>query len=148
MTFTESVKKIFVGDKWVKSLFASGVPLGDMFESFREDIDFNVKQLPGEYFLTIETKDTRFHYWVTLTRSFKEWTKKNVFTGCSFEIIQQRQTRQPLEHDEKTYAYKSDFLDSFLVTAQETQILGDHYLDYKSRAEIFGFFGLGGVTDQ
>jgi len=143
MTFKESIKKLYVGEEWVRSLHAFRVPLSDMFESVREDQDFKVKKEPGEYFLSVKAEGINRYYWVRLTPSFAEYMKHNTFTGISgFEVIQQQKTIEPLERMPDSNAYKFVYIDSFLVVAEESQILGSVYLDYKEKTDIFDFFGL------
>jgi len=109
------------------TLYLVGVPLEKLIVSYREiDIIKNKTQRqPDEIFIHFDTFTTESRYfYAKITPDFKEWLENNTFTGCSsMDFIQQR-------NDPET----------FLISCQEDRIIGDAWLDYRTKEEVLKFF--------
>jgi hypothetical protein len=75
----------------------------------------------------------RFYFYANPMDSFKLWLLRNTFTGCSsIQVIQQR------KYDSETKT--TTWLQEFLLCAEENQIIGSLWLDYKPTRTIERFF--------
>lgn len=130
-----------LGNVWINHLHFYQVPLSKLFV---DAVPFD-KKLKGEF--TADKKQFLYdgrvyctirdeHGWtsclVKLTPEFEAWILAHTFGYIHLELVQQSrwnpQTRT------------SRFADTYLITVEESEIIGCRWIDYKPKAEIEAFF--------
>ena len=110
------------------TLYLHGLKLNELIKKFRKiDLSKDNKKKENEIYLSIDTENKIYSFYIEPTEEFKKFLEKHIITEVSgIRIIQQRDNK-----------------DKCLILVSEANILGDVWLDYKPTKEIFEFFGIG-----
>lgn len=131
MSGISKIKEIRFGDKHFNNLYFHEVPLNKLFA--KVEPWESGKKPAKEYYLSMKCEAGRSSHCVTVTDEFESWIQKNMLVDyhVHFEIIQQ------IKYNKNR---PNKYLDSWLVTASYSSILGSTWLDYKTGEEIQEIF--------
>lgn len=110
-----------------KNLYHHEAPLNELFE--KVEAWESGKKPEKQYYLSLKGEAGYESYCVTVTDELENWIQKNMLVDCyvHFEVIQQQKTHKNAP---------TEYLDSWLVLAGYSSILGSTWFDYKTGKEI------------
>jgi len=131
----KNIKEIKDTDgKTYMTLLCHNTPLKKLIKSYkRADIFKEHTQKIDELFMGIETEKGRFYYYIIPTTKFFNLILNHLFTYIGMILFIQQ---VKVSSKEKT------FLDEFMIVVEEAEMIGNIYIDYKPKSEVFKFFKL------